>query len=262
MKGTSRRNIKMPVTISILNDDKYQPHPYLNKAIDEMKDYCLPYGQVKIANPETGAIVALILYMIAKDKTVGRTKLECYTILLNRMIKADTGKKLFTLSLNKRGRINSFKKIFDYMLEHELILSNGRSQFYVLSGAKKIISRLPVMLDRLLSYLDKLLDDYKSCTAAETLRKTIKPEVILYNGIEYLTLFKASEKLGISYMILLLMCREGKIDGAIRGNNGLWLVPCSSLKNIHPKVIMRATSIGSIAEPHYNENGCHSQSQE
>ena len=46
----------------------YEPHDYLKQTIETMKDYCLPYGQVRIANPETGVIVALILYIIAKDR--------------------------------------------------------------------------------------------------------------------------------------------------------------------------------------------------
>ncbi|MBQ6971560.1 MAG: hypothetical protein IJP86_04310 [Synergistaceae bacterium] len=160
-----------PVASAMFNDGEYQPHNYIRRAIDEMKDYCLPYGQVKIANPETGAIVALILYMIAKDKNMGRTKLECYTILLNRMIKADTGRELFTWNLNRKGLVAGFKKIFDHMVACELMLNNGRSQFYILGGATKIIPRLSIMLDRLLSYLNKLLEDYKGCTAREMLEK-------------------------------------------------------------------------------------------
>ena len=160
-----------PVAIPMFDDGKYQPHNYLKRAVDEMKAYRLPYGQINIANPETGAIVALILYMIAMDKTIGRTKLECYTILLNRTIKVDTSRELFTWDLNKKGLISGFKKIFDHMIGQGLILRNGRSQFYILGGAKKIIPRLPVMLDRLLPYLNRLLEDYKGCTAREILEK-------------------------------------------------------------------------------------------
>ncbi len=60
--------------ISAPFDDNYEPHNYLNGVIRTMNDYCLPYGQVRIANPETGVIVALILYIVAKEPTVNRTK--------------------------------------------------------------------------------------------------------------------------------------------------------------------------------------------
>ena len=223
-----------------LNDGNYKPHDYLKRAVDEMKAYCLPYGHVDIANPETGAIVAIILYMIAKEPAVGRTKLECYTIFLNRIIKGATGHELFTWGLNKKGRIGYFKKIFDYMIENGLILANGSYQFYIMdgTGTKKIIPRLSVMLDKVLPYLNKLLEDYKNITAKEMLKKV--NGVILHDGIEYLMLSRVGEQLGLSRMLLLHMCKEGKIEGAIKGSNGLWLIPRSSLKNIHPKVIMRA----------------------
>ena len=86
----------------------YKPHDYLTQVIEEMKDYCLPYGQVKIANPDTGVIVALILYIIAKEPTVNHTKLECYIILLNYMIKDATGIELFTWTLNSNGRQGTY----------------------------------------------------------------------------------------------------------------------------------------------------------
>ncbi len=156
----------------LLFDGEYTPHDYLKKAIIEMKDYCLPYGQVKIANQETGAIVAIILYVLAKEPKAVRTKLECYIILLNKLIREETCNDLFTWKLNNKGRVSSFSKFWDYMLMSGLLLSNGRSRFYVLGGAGKIIARLPIMLDRLLPYLNKILVNYEDYTAGEILEKT------------------------------------------------------------------------------------------
>ncbi|MBQ7674301.1 MAG: hypothetical protein IJT36_07300 [Alphaproteobacteria bacterium] len=136
-----------------------------------MKDYRLPYGQVKIANPETGVIVALIFYIIAKEPTVNHTKLECYVILLNRMINNATGTDLFTWKLNSRCRIGNFNKFFDYMVSKGLIQPKGRSRFVILKGARDILPQLTTILRNLLPYLSRLLNEYGDDTATSMLKK-------------------------------------------------------------------------------------------
>ena len=159
--------------ISAPFDDSYEPHNYLNGAIRIMNNYCLPYGQVRIANPETGVIVALILYIIAKEPTVNRTKLECYIILLNRMIKNATGSELFTWTLNSRGRIGNFSKFFEYMEGKGLIRPKGRSNFVIRnsSNARSILPQLEMILRNLLPYLSELLTKYENSTAGAMLEK-------------------------------------------------------------------------------------------
>ena len=152
----------------------YKPHDYLTQVIEEMKDYCLPYGQVKIVNPDTGVIVALILYIIAKEPTVNHTKLECYIILLNYMIKDATGIELFTWTLNSRGRIGNFKKFFDYMEGRGLIQPKGRFNFLIRNSAsiRSILPKLEIIFRNLLPYLSKLLNKYEDYTAGAMLRET------------------------------------------------------------------------------------------
>ena len=147
----------------------YKPHDYLTQVTEETKDYYLPYGQVKIANPDTGVIVALILYIIAKEPTVNHTKLECYIILLNYMIKDATGIELFTWQLNNRRRIGNFRKFLDYMTSHGLIKLKGRSNLAILSGARNLLSKLPLILSNLLPYLSQLLTKYENYTAGAML---------------------------------------------------------------------------------------------
>ena len=159
------------VASSGFNDGKYQPHSYLKKAIEEIKGYCLPYGQVKMANPETGVIIALILYIIAKEPTVNHTKLECYIILLNRIVKEATGTELFKWRLNSRRRIGNFRKFFDYMTDRNFIKLKGRSNFVILDGARSILPKLSLILRNLLPYLSKLLNKYEGSTAGEMLKK-------------------------------------------------------------------------------------------
>lgn len=151
-------------------DGNYRPHDYIRQAIEEMKDYCLPYGQVRIATPDTGVIVALILYIIAREPTVNRTKLECYIILLNHMIKDTTGSELFTWTLNRSGRISNFSRFFNYMEGKGLIQPNGRSNFAILGYTKNTQSRLETILRNLLPCLSILLNKYKESTATTMLK--------------------------------------------------------------------------------------------
>ena len=159
----------MAKSVVTLFDVKYAPHKYLSKAITQIANYCLPYGQVRIVNPETGIIIALILYIIAKEPTVNHTKLECYIILLNKMVNNSTGQELFTWQLNNRRRIGNFRKFLDYMTSHGLIKLKGRSNLAILSGARNLLLKLPLILSNLLPYLSQLLTKYENYTAGAML---------------------------------------------------------------------------------------------
>lgn len=152
-------------------DDNYKPHNYLKRAIFAMSAYRVSDEQVNIANPETGAIAAIMLYIINAEPKVSRTKLECYLILLDRLVKEATGKKLFTWTLNKYKRISNFKCIFDNMLERGLLSENGSARFFIPRVGWNIVQGLHIMLDDMLPYLDKLLARYDDYTAGEMLKE-------------------------------------------------------------------------------------------
>lgn len=155
------------------NDDKYEPHDYLKRAISAMSAYRVSDGQVDIATPETEAIIAIMLYIINAEPKVSRTKLECYIILLNKLIQEATGKELFTWTLNKYRRISNFKCIFEHMIERGLLVKNGSARFFIPRGGWRwnIVQGLPIMLDDMLPYLDKLLARYDDYTAGEMLKE-------------------------------------------------------------------------------------------
>lgn len=159
------------LVVSAPSDSGYRSHDYIRGAVEKMKAQRLPYGQVRIANPDTGVIVALILYIIAKEPTVNHTKLECYIILLNRMVKDATDTELFTWQLNRGGRIGNFRHFFDYMEGKELIQPNGRSRFVILKGASNILPQLTTILRNLLPCLHRLLNRYGDYTAAAMLEE-------------------------------------------------------------------------------------------
>ncbi len=165
-------------TVSSLFDGSYKPHDYLNGVIEAINDYCLPYGQVKIANPETGVIIALILYIIAKEPTVNHKKLECYIILLNHMIKDATDSELFTWTLNRRTRIGNFNKFFECMEGKGLIRPKGRYNFVIRnsSSVRSILPQLEMILRNLLPYLSELLIKYENSTAEAMLKDIQKQD--------------------------------------------------------------------------------------
>ena len=155
-------------------DGSYKPHDYLKRAIFAMTAYRVSDKQVEIANSETGAIAAIMLYIINAEPKVSRTKLECYLILLNKIVKEATGKELFTWTLNKYKRISNFKCIFDNMLERGLLSENGSARFFIPRVGWNVVQGLPIMLDNLLPYLDKLLARYDDYTAGEMLKEIQK----------------------------------------------------------------------------------------
>lgn len=152
-------------------DGKYKPHRFLKKAISAMKPYRLPDGKVDIAAPETGAIIAIILYLIANEPKVCRTKLECYIIMMNKLVLLRTDIELFTWRLNSKGRIANFNAIYEHMIACGLLLKNGSARFLLLPETANIIPRLPIILgNKLRMYFDVLIRHSYGCTAAEMLR--------------------------------------------------------------------------------------------
>lgn len=156
---------------SSFDGSSYVPHSYLNRAVNSMKDYCLPDGASSIPSPETGAIVAITLYILAKELEAGRTKIECYLILLDRAIREATGSNLFNWTLTGKGLVRGFGKIYENMINKGLLLSNGYSRFYVLVGASDIIADWSKILGNLLPYLDRLLGGYGDYTATRMLKE-------------------------------------------------------------------------------------------
>ena len=172
----------MPVINLPLNDEKYTPHNLIKRAVVSMNDYRLPEGQVGMASPETGVVVAVILYILYNEPKAVRTKLECYIILLDRMVKEATGEGLFTLELNSKGRISNFKRIFDFMLKKGLLSPSGTARFFMTELAVEIIKRLGIVLGKLVPYVEKLLVNYDYLTAGEMLTEISKPLLLRFDN--------------------------------------------------------------------------------
>lgn len=115
--------------------------------------------------------MAIILYLIAKEPYADREKLECYVIILDKMVHEDTRQNLFHWRRNNKGLVSGFWKIFERMVDKKLLEENGSAQFFILTDAVRIIQELPIILSDLLPYLDKVLSYYNNYAIRELLKK-------------------------------------------------------------------------------------------
>ena len=123
-----------------------------------MKDYCLSPDVTRIYIPDTGVIVALILYFIARDYSVCMTKLNGYIVLLDRVIKDNTGEHLFHLDLDGKGLIRNFKYFIEYMINKKLISRRSNHQFNLLRDVLNI-KEFPSMFYSIREWLDNVVND-------------------------------------------------------------------------------------------------------
>ena len=142
------------------NGKNKNPRDKIQDAIVFMGNYRLPHGEVRMDDEDTGVIVAIILYFIAREPSIGMTKLECYLILLDRLCETETGRHLFHWTLAKNGRIPRFKRLIDFMIDRGLIQRRGKYQFDILENAADIIKQLLKILKNILKCLDTILADW------------------------------------------------------------------------------------------------------
>lgn len=128
---------KPPVKPETINKEEtsitvYKPNRLIASVIEEAgKEYQLPSGSVDMPVQETGAIVAVILYLINAEPKIGITKLEYYIILLDKMCYQETGQRLFNyrLTYGPYGYfIQNFRAFLDFLEDKEII--SKRRDYY------------------------------------------------------------------------------------------------------------------------------------
>lgn len=158
------------------------PRKLLVPVIEAMKGYRMPnYRNVSIDYDDTGAVVAIIIYFIAREPSIGMTKLECYLICLDRLSKGETGNHLFKWSLTKSGNIRNFKKLIDFMIDKQLISRRGNYQFNILNSVLKI-KGFPKMLGGIQHWMNMILNKFYYITAKD-LKNLLKSSVMTQKGI-------------------------------------------------------------------------------
>ncbi len=111
---------------------------FLTVARQCMSNYCLSPDLTRIYIPDTGVIVALILYFIARDHSICMTKLNGYIVLLDMKIHADTGEHLFQLDLDSTGLIRDFRMFIEHMIDKNLISRRSNHQYNLLRDVLNI----------------------------------------------------------------------------------------------------------------------------
>ena len=141
---------------------------------DRMKNRRITHPDID--TEDTGAIVAIIMYFIAKEPSICMTKLECYLILLDRICVDKKKYHLFSWRLNEKGRIRDFKSFINSIKKQKLIYLRENSKYYfefVKDNADSIIDKFPSMLSHVISWLDNILDVCKSMNSKEMLSMII-----------------------------------------------------------------------------------------
>ena len=115
----------------------------LTHARNMLTDYCLHFGQVKgIQQADTGVIIGLIVYFIAREPSINRTKLEAYILLLNIICHQAYNKAFIDCSLTQSGRIGCFANLMNVMETNELISPRKHNTYPLCTNATELIRKL------------------------------------------------------------------------------------------------------------------------
>ena len=148
----------------------------LAKVREEMREYRLPDGLVNINNADTGVIVAIIIYFIAKEPKIGLIKLECYLYILKEKFYEETGGKLFSNVVSEESqRIRNFYKFIDFMQENALInRDTDVSQFELTKQSGAMVYKIRIMFGEMLNFLDWVLSKGKQIPSSDSELKRIQ----------------------------------------------------------------------------------------
>ena len=145
---------------------------------------------------DTGAIVAIIMYFIAKEPSICTQKLECYLILLDRICVHRKGYHLFSWQLNEKGRIRYFRDFINSIQKQKLIYLRKNSKYYfefVEGCADSIIAQFPLILSNVISWLNNILYVCKDMNSKEMLSRIIGTREKTNQAIARNNILKAME---------------------------------------------------------------------
>ena len=145
---------------------RINPRDLLEMARALMSNYRLPHGASSIDSEDTGAMVAIIIYFIARDSKISMSKIEYYFIILDCEIYKQFGSHLFHWTLRNSYQIRDFRKVIDFMIFQGLILRKGKS-IRISTSSEEIIKNLRKMLQGILPVLEKIISEYRSNTAID-----------------------------------------------------------------------------------------------
>ena len=133
----------------------------LRRLHDAMQGYRLPRGVVNINIDDTGAIIAIILYFIAKEPTISRDKLEAYILLLDKIYyyQDNRHEHMFQWHLTDKGRIGRFINFEHFMIERQLlVLDSSNGGRYRISNIAGILMKTHnQMYSNIVNRLDSIL---------------------------------------------------------------------------------------------------------
>ncbi len=139
-----------------------------------LKDYCLHYGQVRdIQQADTGVIIGLIVYFIAREPKINRTKLEAYILLLNIICCKAYNKAFIDCTLTSAGRIGCFTNLMNAMEFNELISPRKHNTYPLCTKASWIIANSSKIFAGIEPSLHFILDTWGHKNGKQTLETAL-----------------------------------------------------------------------------------------
>ena len=167
------------------------PNNLIGMAIQHMKDFRFSHNEaaeVGMFPEDTGVIILIILYFIDKEKKICRSKLEYYLLLLDKMCFEKYGVPLFHWYL-RNGRIKNFRRFTEFMINKNLIFSNGNAYFQLTDTGKTMgrffaeLSNIKLCMDEILSkWIDKTADQVKAIVVPRKHNQQYKDALNNING--------------------------------------------------------------------------------
>ena len=135
-----------------------------------LKGYCLHYGQIRdIQQADTGVIIGLIVYFIAREPKINRTKLEAYILLVNIICCRAYNKALIDCTLTSAGRIGCFTNLMNAMELNELISPRKHNTYPLCTKASWIIAHSSNIFAGIEPVLRFILDTWGHLNGKQTL---------------------------------------------------------------------------------------------
>ena len=162
---------------------------------ERMKNHRISHPDID--SSDTGAIIAIIMYFIAKEPSICRTKLECYILLLDRICVHKRKHHLFSWQLNEKGRIRDFKNFIDYMTKERLIYLRENSKYYfefVKDTSDNIVGNFSLMLSNIIYWLNSILNVCKTMNSREMLSLIIGTKKETNQSIACKNIHKAMDR--------------------------------------------------------------------
>lgn len=128
------------------------------------KGYCLPPEIQGVHPNDTGAVVAVVLYLVMKEPKINKKKIKCYLLLLDRICQYKDRGEIFRWQLHPNFIQKFIDELIDFMKKRKLIRLNGNSKSQLVTYEVPAFMKnvLPLIPPNVLYWLNTMLNVCKN----------------------------------------------------------------------------------------------------